>query len=488
MDSSIQGKTNEKHLYALPEVFYPDQPIEFSDEQIEDLFDKAAFENIKHNIDDTFKNWAEDNSEPGIHTILERMFVSPIEKTEPIPLCTDIFYQFYLFSLFLHEKDLNYISHIPAMEFNSVGVWGGFQIFMDKEEYSFFKEVTGPSDLSDIFSKFISPFDIILLRDTVSPALEETKTEEVQRDRARKYADRSGHEEGRLYQGVLNLITSSYPDCLFGSQNVTHSAFDKLLCLIIESTLHYGLIWASYSNLSLPLKCRPWTDSVSNNGRKVKDYMEDLIEYGWKIALLRELGLHFSDSWKGFPVDTIKNISELFQFESQHSPTNVTINIADEKRFKDFKPIGFSNTELKVSYDLFRWIVAAMSNTWQHCIPKNGKVSSGNGGNSELDRLNRRLAVLKNKDTFNKITIAVGTDSNDESCSFISICNEIDDDEDYQASFEKGTGLTLLLVAEELWKDVPEENIKDSLKFGLQTNKKIWETSIRLKEISLFSS
>lgn len=494
MHNSIQEKTNVEHSDALPEVFDtdPEQPIEFSNAQIEDLFDKAAFQNIKHNIDDTFKNWAEDNSEPGIHAILERMFVSPIEKTEPIPLCTDIFYQFYLFSLFLHEKDLNYIFHVPAMEFNSVGVWGGFQIFMDKEEYSFFK-ATGHSDLSDIFYKFISPFDIILLRDTVSPALEKTKTEEVQRDRARKYADRSGHEEGRLYQGVLNLITSSYPDCLFDSQNVTHPEFDRLLCLIIESTLHYGLIWASYSNLSLPLKSRPWTNSVSNNGSKVKDYMKELNLYGWRIALLRELGLHFSDSWKKFPEDTIKNIIELFQFGPQHSSPNVTINIADEKRFNDFKSIRFTNIEPKVSYDLFRWIVAAMSNTWQHCIPKNGKDSSGKGGNSELDSLNRRLAVLKNKDTFNKITIDVKTDSDDESCSII-ICNEIDDDEDCQAyngnSFDKGTGLTLLLVAEELWKeDVPEENIKDFLKFGLQTNmKKIWETSIRLKGISLFSS
>jgi hypothetical protein len=173
MHNSIQEKTNVEHSDALPEVFDtdPEQPIEFSNAQIEDLFDKTAFEDIKCDIDVIFKDWTKDNNEPGIHAKLKRMSVSQTE--DPIHLCTDIFYQFYLFSLFLHEKDLNYILHVPAMEFNSVGVWGGFQIFMDKEEYSFFKEATGPPDLSDIFYKFISPFDIILLRDTVSPKAEE---------------------------------------------------------------------------------------------------------------------------------------------------------------------------------------------------------------------------------------------------------------------------------------------------------------------------
>jgi len=73
----------------------------------------------------------------------------------------DIFAQYYLFCIHVHEKGLRYIHHSLTSLTSSNEAWSGFQIFLSDDEYSFFKAESSSFLDQEKFEDFIMPFDFL---------------------------------------------------------------------------------------------------------------------------------------------------------------------------------------------------------------------------------------------------------------------------------------------------------------------------------------
>ena len=171
--TSEQKNRKSEHSHSLPKTFYSAQPFIFTDAEIEVLCGKNTFNEIRCKMYELFKDWALDETVPGIYSILQKLYHEQLFSDNPIELWTEVFAQFYMFGLMLHETGINYILHIPGIEFNKANIWGGFQLFMDKEEYVFCKDMNNVPSLSDSFHIFMSPFDLIPLLSLVSQQIED---------------------------------------------------------------------------------------------------------------------------------------------------------------------------------------------------------------------------------------------------------------------------------------------------------------------------
>lgn len=312
----------------------------------------------------------------------------------------------------------------------------------------------------------------------------QTRAEESAGSRVKqREMDRSGHEQGKIYGGILDLI-GFHKSLFLNGHSQMNLSYERLLWQLIEAALGYGLVWASYSAQGLPLSSRPWNNDLECTGRSIEDYVRNLALYGWQIAILRDLipkleqGLHNDGVLVG-------QIESLF---SSYPENN--LDIKNTGQFNSFNHTGFSNGDLKVSYELFRWIVVALHNAWQHCRPT--EIRNGNS------QLRATLTAWQNyQNYFSPIIVKIeALEEKSAKTSTISVTNPFDvkkyteDVAKFGAktpSFGERTGLALFLVAQELWEGkVSAEQVKDHIKFGPSPDvENVWETVLRIPNIAL---
>ncbi len=127
----------------------------------------------------------------------------------------DVLLTLYICSLFVSEKGLRYIFHIPAAFRNMNSYWAGWHIFLDYREFSVIEETSykkeGAARLNELFDQFIAPFDLIQYQNIISP-----EVESLLRIREIESRNQTDAHETNYILGLANLLldyVTNLPTC-----------------------------------------------------------------------------------------------------------------------------------------------------------------------------------------------------------------------------------------------------------------------------------
>jgi hypothetical protein len=170
------------------------------DDIIENLFGSDSFNQIKAELQSLFNGW---KKESGIIKKLDEMKKSQ-QYTYDSERVWTILCQLYKYGIYIYEKDLMNIFHISLPISRRTNVWGAIHFFMHRKEASYF--ITESLELTDLFYKFVLPFDNLLYREIHSVQIESVGEEKGEKIGQSNLSYTFGHE----VKALNTFLTTDY--------------------------------------------------------------------------------------------------------------------------------------------------------------------------------------------------------------------------------------------------------------------------------------
>jgi hypothetical protein len=431
-ESTIEKLFDEN--YGLKDSF---APVSFfkpavAEDIIDNLFGKESFNQIRIACQSLFDRWKQQS---GIILKLDEIKKSQGFEYDSERIWT-ILCQLYKYGIYIYEKDLMYVFHISLPMNKRTNVWGAIHLFMHKKEASYF--ITESLELTDLFYKFILPFDNLLYREVHSLQIESVGEEKGEKAGTKKIATISGHEAGAQLISIGNLIS-----CI--SDEFLGKRLKRTAERLIEGSINYLHLYLAHDPGISDVK-----DFYIDKNKPLKLWLEKIKKLSWQIALSREI--------KNVNIREVL-LDDLSELLEERNMPEIVLDISDDLFFKPSVDIETKYPNFSLTFS--RWFLAGLSNS----IKWSGQIKGVN---------NLNCWVKKKSTAFKSIRVEISQDKEKPSVK-ITILNKYHYKNPGRAEKSEGTRRVLEVINE----DLPLK--KGSFKFGPnENNSKEWETSIVL--------